>query len=56
MSEPTPKFLTPLASILNLNRARCRRCKHKWILRLMRLPRMCPKCKSVNWDQPRRKT
>lgn len=48
-------YVKPLQSILQLNRARCRRCGHKWILRLMRIPRICPKCKSANWDQPKKK-
>lgn len=32
--------------------ARCR-CGHEWLPRGER-PRVCPKCKSANWDQPKR--
>ena len=35
---------------------RCR-CGHEWIARTPRQverPRVCPKCKSANWDQPYR--
>lgn len=28
----------------------CKRCRHKWVNRKPRKPKMCPKCKSVNWD------
>ena len=34
---------------------RCR-CGHEWVpkgLRYIERPRLCPKCKSVNWDRPR---
>lgn len=31
---------------------RCLRCGHTWVPRGERRPRMCPKCKSVNWDVP----
>ena len=33
---------------------RCR-CKHEWVARDLRQterPRVCPKCKSANWDRP----
>ena len=35
---------------------RCR-CGHEWAprgLRQSERPRVCPKCKSANWDQPHR--
>ena len=35
---------------------RCR-CGHEWAPRPLgkvERPRICPKCKSANWDQPRR--
>jgi predicted Zn-ribbon and HTH transcriptional regulator len=34
--------------------ARCR-CGHEWLPReVTGKPRVCPKCKSANWDQPKR--
>ncbi len=34
--------------------ARCR-CGHEWLPReLPEKPRTCPKCKSANWDRPKR--
>jgi predicted Zn-ribbon and HTH transcriptional regulator len=34
---------------------RCERCGHQWIPRSPKEePRMCPKCKSVRFDQPRK--
>lgn len=32
---------------------RCR-CGHKWLPRETERPRVCPKCKSANWDRPKR--
>ena len=33
---------------------RCR-CGHEWVPRNKgERPRVCPKCKSANWDKPRR--
>jgi hypothetical protein len=32
---------------------RCR-CGHKWLPREPERPRVCPKCKSANWDRPKR--
>ena len=32
---------------------RCR-CGHEWIARDMDRPRVCPKCKSENWDKPKK--
>ena len=32
---------------------RCR-CGHEWISRAIAPPRVCPKCKSANWDQPKK--
>lgn len=35
---------------------RCR-CGHEWLPRERgEEPRVCPKCKSANWDRPMRKT
>lgn len=32
---------------------RCR-CGHEWIARDRERPRVCPKCKSPNWDRPKK--
>ena len=34
---------------------RCR-CGHEWLPREDERPRVCPKCKSANWDRPKRWT
>lgn len=31
---------------------RCR-CGHEWLTRSQDRPRVCPKCKSANWDKPK---
>jgi predicted Zn-ribbon and HTH transcriptional regulator len=33
--------------------SRCR-CGHEWLPRGEEKPRVCPKCKSANWDRPKR--
>jgi len=33
----------------------CERCKHEWVSRSEREPRVCPRCKSPYWNCPRRK-
>lgn len=33
--------------------ARCR-CGHEWLPRGGERPRVCPKCKSANWDRPKK--
>ena len=32
---------------------RCR-CGHEWLPREPEKPRVCPKCKSANWDRPKK--
>jgi predicted Zn-ribbon and HTH transcriptional regulator len=32
---------------------RCR-CGHEWLPRGEEKPRVCPKCKSANWDQEKK--
>jgi hypothetical protein len=34
---------------------RCR-CGHEWVAQGGEKPRVCPKCKSPNWDRPKRWT
>lgn len=29
---------------------KCNKCKHEWEPRRNREPRLCPKCKSVKWN------
>lgn len=46
-----------LASTFRVTAYRCR-CGHEWVprdLRSTERPRLCPKCKSVNWDKPMRR-
>jgi predicted Zn-ribbon and HTH transcriptional regulator len=33
---------------------RCERCGHEWQPRTEAEPRVCPKCKSAYWNQPRK--
>jgi predicted Zn-ribbon and HTH transcriptional regulator len=46
MSEK-PLGMVPLTG------CRCR-CGHEWLPRNDEKPRVCPKCKSPNWDRPMR--
>ena len=42
--------------IVLLRGCRCR-CGHEWLPRDKReTPRVCPKCKSPNWDRPKQTT
>lgn len=41
----------PLGKVL-LEGYRCR-CGHEWLRRGPDEPRVCPKCKSANWDKPK---
>lgn len=36
-----------------LRGCRCR-CGHEWLPRDGEKPRVCPKCKSPNWDRPKK--
>lgn len=38
--------------IVALEGCRCR-CGHEWLPRAAK-PRVCPKCKTPNWDRPKR--
>jgi hypothetical protein len=33
----------------------CERCGHDWIPRGEFEPKICPKCKSIYWDRPKRR-
>jgi predicted Zn-ribbon and HTH transcriptional regulator len=40
--------------VVTLEGCRCR-CGHEWLPRVKgEKPRVCPKCKSPNWDRPKR--
>ena len=45
--EEKPLGMVPLMG------CRCR-CGHEWLPREAEKPRVCPKCKSPNWDRPKR--
>jgi hypothetical protein len=47
--DPTPDGL----GVVLMWGCRCR-CGHKWLPREPDRPRVCPKCKSANWDRPKR--
>ena len=32
----------------------CNRCHHKWLSKGEEEPRVCPRCKSVYWNVPRK--
>ena len=32
----------------------CNRCHHKWLSKAEEKPRVCPRCKSVYWNSPRK--
>jgi len=50
MSEPDQQEI----GIVLLRGCRCR-CGHEWLPRDKdEKPRVCPKCKSPNWDRPKR--
>ena len=41
----------PKIGVVMLAGCRCR-CGHEWLPRGDEKPRVCPKCKSANWDRP----
>ena len=45
---------TKLLGRINIPGYVCEKCGHTWTKRGDREPRMCPHCKSVNWDQPKK--
>ena len=32
----------------------CKRCGHRWLQRNIKLPKVCPSCKSPYWNRERR--
>lgn len=50
----TKEKLQQELGIVKLDGCRCR-CGHEWLPRnTEEKPRVCPKCKSPNWDRPKR--
>ena len=49
--EEKPIGMVPLQVV----GCRCR-CGHEWLPQAGERPRVCPKCKSANWDRPKRWT
>ena len=43
----------PEIGMVNLLGCRCR-CGHEWYPHGGERPRVCPKCKSANWDRPKK--
>jgi predicted Zn-ribbon and HTH transcriptional regulator len=43
----------PEIGMVMLRGCRCR-CGHEWLARDSEKPRVCPKCKSPNWDRPKK--
>ena len=40
--------------VVKLDGCRCR-CGHEWLPRVKgETPRVCPRCKSANWDKPKK--
>jgi hypothetical protein len=35
---------------------RCEQCNHEWIPNGEKEPRVCPKCRSLHWNRPRKAT
>jgi predicted Zn-ribbon and HTH transcriptional regulator len=49
-----PKVNEPEIGMVLLRACRCR-CGHEWLPRERdEKPRVCPKCKSPNWDRPKK--
>ena len=41
--------------VFEQQKLRCKRCNHEWIQRDIKLPKVCPRCKSPYWNKERRK-
>lgn len=51
MPKKTPDKPLGAVEVVVLS-CRCR-CGHEWLTRTKERPRVCPKCKSANWDKPK---
>jgi hypothetical protein len=49
--DEEPVFLGAVE--ITVFKCRCR-CGHEWITRETERPRVCPKCKSANWDREKK--
>ena len=52
--QATPIQATPIIGEIQVTGYRCR-CGHEWASKNLlggERPRVCPKCKSANWDRP----
>jgi len=53
-TEMAMKKITDAIGAVQLPGYRCR-CGHEWLPRNKdERPRVCPKCKSANWDRPKK--
>ncbi len=41
-------------TIVMIEGRRCLQCEYKWVPRGEGRPALCPKCKSLRWDKPKR--
>ena len=44
-----------MKSGIKLTFLECKRCGHSWIPRSINKPKVCPNCKSLGWDKPRKR-
>lgn len=51
--QPTTMFISVVKTELRTLHA-CLRCGHEWLDRRGSTPRICPKCKSRKWQEPKR--
>ena len=40
---------------IEVNKCVCDKCGHEWITRNEEIPKVCSKCKSVNWNKSQEK-
>lgn len=54
MAVKTARLTENAIGMVKLTGCRCR-CGHEWLPRDQNeKPRVCPKCKSANWDRPKK--
>jgi hypothetical protein len=54
MAKAKPEVEKPIGAVeITMLSCRCR-CGHEWIARQNERPRVCPKCKTPNWDKPKK--
>ena len=47
--------MTPETGQMEVKLYTCLRCGHKWANRKPRIPKICPRCKSYDFDLPKSK-